>query len=253
LAEGWASVQLKACEIRLRAERRAGELLKDLQKAVGARKDIRPRANADQRLTKKEQIERAGLTEKQAKNFQRLASVPKEIFDAELTALERDEHVAEWTRLAEEEARNSGELKLSKFRQFLKDGAGTKKASAQHPASFTLTRTRPTAPQRLPASRQKPRKPRANGPPMRKERRKLVDAFPVFGAPVASCGFRSRTPVPPPLSAMNSTPAASRAAVYTGRNLDLLPLSPKEANAGRTLTQRKNYSSEVGTNAYPLM
>jgi hypothetical protein len=85
----FAAAILKVCcnqatRCRLRAERRAGELLKDLQKAVGARKDIQRRANVDQRLTKKEQIERAGLTEKQAKTFERLASVPKEIFDAEL-------------------------------------------------------------------------------------------------------------------------------------------------------------------------
>jgi hypothetical protein len=68
----------------LDAERRAGELLKDLQKAVGARTDIKPRANMGQKLTKAEQIKNAGLTEKQAKSFQRLASVPQEIFDDEL-------------------------------------------------------------------------------------------------------------------------------------------------------------------------
>jgi hypothetical protein len=76
-------VQLKACEIRLRAERRAGELLKDLQKAVGGRPS-KTTPHAGESFSKSAQIERAGLTRKQAEKFEALAKVPKEIFDAEL-------------------------------------------------------------------------------------------------------------------------------------------------------------------------
>lgn len=76
----------QACEIRLRAERKAGELLKDLQKAVGAR------GSGSNQHQKKEVPSRSGsaplkdlgISHKQSSNWQRLASVPQEIFDDEL-------------------------------------------------------------------------------------------------------------------------------------------------------------------------
>jgi hypothetical protein len=55
-----------------------------LQKAVGGRPSKTKDHVGPSFQSKKERIERAGLTEKQAKNFQRLASVPQEIFDEEL-------------------------------------------------------------------------------------------------------------------------------------------------------------------------
>lgn len=74
----------QACEIRLRAERKAGELLRDLQKAVGGRPLKTPPHEGKSFATKQEQIARAGLSQKQAEKFENLAKVPQEIFDDEL-------------------------------------------------------------------------------------------------------------------------------------------------------------------------
>lgn len=76
----------QACEIRLRAERKAGELLRDLQKAVGAKgnpggqgaKVVRSHNGTAQTLSD------MGISKKQSSNWQNLAKVPQEIFDDEL-------------------------------------------------------------------------------------------------------------------------------------------------------------------------
>jgi hypothetical protein len=71
----------QACEIRLRAERRAGELLKDLQKAVGGRP---AKTGSSARPVSQASLKGIGISKDQSSKWQRLANVPEEIFDHEL-------------------------------------------------------------------------------------------------------------------------------------------------------------------------
>jgi hypothetical protein len=59
----------------LYTERRTGELFKDLQKAVGARTDLKPLPNVGKGSAKGAQIASLGVSKKQAENRQKLASV----------------------------------------------------------------------------------------------------------------------------------------------------------------------------------
>jgi hypothetical protein len=69
----------KAREIRFRAERRAGEILKDMDKAVGNQHTAKSASSHDgKKPTKGEQIAAIGISPKQAENWQKLASVPEE-------------------------------------------------------------------------------------------------------------------------------------------------------------------------------
>jgi hypothetical protein len=73
----------RACEIRLRAERKAGQLLRQMQKAKGGRPS-KTLSTTERVLTKAEQLEAAGVTTKQAHQWEKLADVPQEQFDAAL-------------------------------------------------------------------------------------------------------------------------------------------------------------------------
>lgn len=69
----------KACEIRLRAERKAGELLKKMDKAKGGRPSKTP-SHEEGVSTLKDM----GITEKQSAKWQQLADVPEADFEAAL-------------------------------------------------------------------------------------------------------------------------------------------------------------------------
>jgi len=68
--------------LRIRAECRAGELLKDLQKAVGGRPSAKT-GNAKEPVSNAP-LSDLGISKRQSSDWQRLASVPQEIFDDEL-------------------------------------------------------------------------------------------------------------------------------------------------------------------------
>lgn len=75
----------KAVEIRVRAERRAGELMKAMQKISPQEARRSPAAvagDSDYRRT----IERAKIPERTAQRWQELAEIPKERFEAHLSA-----------------------------------------------------------------------------------------------------------------------------------------------------------------------
>jgi hypothetical protein len=75
----------QACEIRLRAERRAGELLTRMDKAKGALKrgNGAPIRRSDDPTT--ETLEDLGISKQQSSDWQKLADVPQEQFDAALS------------------------------------------------------------------------------------------------------------------------------------------------------------------------
>ena len=72
----------QAANVRLRAERRAGELLKVLARAQGARNDTLSRPVTKSAYA--EALEETGMSRQQAHNFQALANVPEEDFEAAL-------------------------------------------------------------------------------------------------------------------------------------------------------------------------
>ena len=71
----------KACEIRLRAERRAGEFSAAMEKRQGSRTDQLSSAAIQ---SKKQQLEQAGISRVQASQWERLADIPQDHFEAML-------------------------------------------------------------------------------------------------------------------------------------------------------------------------
>jgi hypothetical protein len=70
----------RACEIRLRAERRAGQLLKEIEKAKGGRPTETPRADRGVSKT----LADDGISYDQSSRWQKLADVPEDQFEAAL-------------------------------------------------------------------------------------------------------------------------------------------------------------------------
>lgn len=73
----------RACEIRLRAERKAGQLTKEVEKRPGTRTD-RPPVTITGGSTKSKVLRDAGVTEMQARQWEKLADVPDDEFEAML-------------------------------------------------------------------------------------------------------------------------------------------------------------------------
>lgn len=77
----------QACEIRLRAERRAGELDAQLERAPGARSDLSTSSHAGSRSeTLSDKRKRLGISDQQASRWRQLARVPEAQFEAALAA-----------------------------------------------------------------------------------------------------------------------------------------------------------------------
>ena len=74
----------QACEIRLRAECKCGELSKQLPTAPGRRTDLTS-PHAAEGLTKAETLQRTGISTDQVEQWERLAAVPKETFEQALS------------------------------------------------------------------------------------------------------------------------------------------------------------------------
>jgi hypothetical protein len=76
-------VRWKACAIRLRAEKKAGRLTKQMEKNRGGRpsKTLPPGGRVS---TKAEQLEDAGITPKQAEMWEQLGDVPNDEFEGAL-------------------------------------------------------------------------------------------------------------------------------------------------------------------------
>lgn len=78
----------QACEIRIRAERRAGELLRDMEKAKGAQGNPggrgAPIVQSSDATAQPKTLSDLGISKQQSSNWQRLAAVPEETFDDEL-------------------------------------------------------------------------------------------------------------------------------------------------------------------------
>lgn len=72
----------RACEIRLRAERKAGELLAKTEKAKGGRPT--KTAGVDPEVNRPPTLKDLGVSEDQSRQWQRLADVPEEQFEAAL-------------------------------------------------------------------------------------------------------------------------------------------------------------------------
>jgi hypothetical protein len=73
----------QACEIRLRAERKAGKLSAKLEKKPGKRTDKQP-VGMIPTGSKKDELHKAGVSQDQAKYWERLAAVPDQEFEAAL-------------------------------------------------------------------------------------------------------------------------------------------------------------------------
>ena len=74
----------RACEIRLRSERKAGQLARQLEKSQGKRTDKPQPLPTMGRGSKTEALRKAGVSPKQAEQWQALAAIPDEQFEAAL-------------------------------------------------------------------------------------------------------------------------------------------------------------------------
>jgi hypothetical protein len=80
----------QACAIRLRAERRLGELTKELQRAQGQRSDLGTSLHDETKsATLQQQLDGYGITKTQAYRWGQLADVPEEQFEAALADPDR--------------------------------------------------------------------------------------------------------------------------------------------------------------------
>lgn len=77
----------RACEIRLRAERKAGELLHDREKNNGGRPNKNPLRG--ERGFQPATLKELGISETQSHRWQQLAEIPKDDFEAALAASEK--------------------------------------------------------------------------------------------------------------------------------------------------------------------
>jgi hypothetical protein len=76
----------QACEIRLRAERRTGQLLAERDKAKGARAPGTNRGATPSADTSASTLSGLGISHDQSANWQKLAAVPADRFEATVTA-----------------------------------------------------------------------------------------------------------------------------------------------------------------------
>ena len=83
----------KAAEIRIRAERRTGELLKELEKGKGGRPPENSLHDANGSCPAKED---AGISDNQAARWQQLAEIPKEEFEEKLADPETKPSTSGW-------------------------------------------------------------------------------------------------------------------------------------------------------------
>lgn len=75
----------QACEIRLRAERKAGQLTAKLPTARGERTDLTSSHGA----TKFDALAKAGISPDQASKWERLGGIPDDVFEAALRSTEK--------------------------------------------------------------------------------------------------------------------------------------------------------------------
>ena len=78
----------RACEIRLRAERKAGALLAEKERAQGRRSDLQTSSNGGAKSFK-EQLDEHGISKRSAERWQQLAAVSEDEFEAALAAPEK--------------------------------------------------------------------------------------------------------------------------------------------------------------------
>jgi len=78
----------RACEIRLRAERKAGSLLSGMERTPGRRSDLGTSPH-DGARSFTEQLDEHGIGKRQAERWQQLAAVPEEHFERALAAPEK--------------------------------------------------------------------------------------------------------------------------------------------------------------------
>jgi hypothetical protein len=75
-------------QIRMRAQRRAGELSTQIEKAQGSRSDLTSSDGAT-KLTKQQTLANAGITKQQASDWERLSDVPEDQFEDAITSGDR--------------------------------------------------------------------------------------------------------------------------------------------------------------------
>jgi hypothetical protein len=79
----------QACEIRLRAERKAGQLLIEMEEKGEREGRGGDRRSNSHDVSLKSKLEDLGISDKQSSDWQKLAAIPQREFDAELRAQER--------------------------------------------------------------------------------------------------------------------------------------------------------------------
>jgi hypothetical protein len=82
---GHGEAERPACEIRLRAERCAGQILKSMEKAKGAREaGARGTTRSDDATASPKTLEQLGISKQQSSDWQKLADMPEAEFEAGL-------------------------------------------------------------------------------------------------------------------------------------------------------------------------
>ena len=94
--------EYRACEIRLRAERKAGELLRDMEKAKATGSNQYGKVERSSDSTDPKTLEQLGISKYQSSQWQQLADVPEDEFEAAVTSREQKPTTTGILRKAEE-------------------------------------------------------------------------------------------------------------------------------------------------------
>ena len=80
-----------AAEVKLRAERKAGELLQQLERAPGARTDIKPTDRLSASSEYRQTLQDTGVEERTAQRWQTVAQVPDEVFEEHVATVQQEQ------------------------------------------------------------------------------------------------------------------------------------------------------------------
>lgn len=116
-------VQNSVAEIKIRAERRAGELLKDMDKAQGRRTDLLTSSQPVTMLGQPPTLSEVGITRMQSSRWQRMAEIPEPEFE---------EHIAR-TKAANEELTSASVQRFAKDLERQERRAEILEAAAERP------------------------------------------------------------------------------------------------------------------------
>ena len=87
----WQTVATVPAEVKLRAERKAGELLQQLERQPGARTDVQPPDKLSGGSEYRQTLQETRVEERTARRWQTVATVPDEVFEEHVATVQQEQ------------------------------------------------------------------------------------------------------------------------------------------------------------------